>query len=238
MTDSQLRDRAKQLAREAGIENFKSSDGWLANFKKRHSIKLSNVSHEPQDPDQVGINRATSVLQKIIDELGFHPQDVFNFGETGLYFRAQPVKNVVTIPLRIRKLQKDRITIGFCLNATGEEKLKLVVVYKSKSPRCFGGWNPESLVHYHYNNHARMTNNVSKHLRSSLFIVCFILFAQTICFLSKTRRKKLIIQDKKKERNCCFVSVSSLFPLLNPIPFDFISSDPVALTISITIVYD
>ncbi|KAG6550333.1 hypothetical protein Mapa_008296 [Marchantia paleacea] len=160
MTDSQLRDRAKQLAREAGIEDFKASDGWLANFKKRHSIKLSNVTHEPQDADQAGINRATSVLQKIIDELGFQPQDVFNFGETGLYFRAQPVKTLATIPLRVRKLQKDRITIGFCLNATGEEKLKLVVVYKTKQPRCFAGWNPDTLVHYHHNNHARMTNTV------------------------------------------------------------------------------
>ena len=37
------------------------------------------------------------------------------------------------------KQQKDRLTILFCCNSDGSEKLEPVVVGKFKNPRCFKG---------------------------------------------------------------------------------------------------
>lgn len=35
-------------------------------------------------------------------------------------------------------MQKDRITLSVCVNATGTDKLKLLVIHTAKRPRDFG----------------------------------------------------------------------------------------------------
>ena len=44
-------------------------------------------------------------------------------------------------------MQKDRITLSMCVNATGTDKLKLVI-HTAKRPRDFGRtWQPTEFVH-------------------------------------------------------------------------------------------
>ena len=56
------------------------------------------------------------------------------------------------------KMHKDRITISVCVNATGNDRLKLVVIHTAKRPRDFGRvWQPSEFVDYFSNTKAWMT---------------------------------------------------------------------------------
>ena len=52
----------------------------------------------------------------------------------------------------------ERISIGVCCNASGNDKLKLLLISKVKRPRCFGKvFDPNNIVHYYNNEKAWMT---------------------------------------------------------------------------------
>ena len=46
IVDRLLVEKAKAIAEKMHISDFKASDGWLANFKRRHNIKLQRPHGE------------------------------------------------------------------------------------------------------------------------------------------------------------------------------------------------
>ena len=54
---------------------------------------------------------------------GFHPDDVFNCDETGLFFRALPDKTLAQRTQNVKggKQSKERLTVLLCCSATGEK---------------------------------------------------------------------------------------------------------------------
>jgi hypothetical protein len=84
--------------------------------------------------------------------------DVFNADETGLFFKCLPDK---TLTFKYEKCHggkhsKERVTLLLATNMDGSEKIKLLLIGKSKNPRCFRGtkWLP---VDYESNSKAWMT---------------------------------------------------------------------------------
>lgn len=78
-------------------------------------------------------------LQEILNS--YEPRDVFNVDEMGLFYKELPSK---TLAYRGEactggKRSKERITVLVGANMAGDEKLKLLVVGKSRHPRCFKG---------------------------------------------------------------------------------------------------
>ena len=71
---------------------------------------------------------------------GYEPEDVYNMNKVGLYFRAHLNKTLAQRKAKGRKLQKERVTLALVVNSTGTNKLKLLVIYTFKQPRCFGRW--------------------------------------------------------------------------------------------------
>ncbi len=59
--------------------------------------------------------------------------------------------------MNIKKINKDRITVAIIANADGSERIKPIVIGKHQKPRCFGKWNPNSIVSYYFNSNAWMT---------------------------------------------------------------------------------
>ena len=46
-------------------------------------------------------------------------------------------------------IQKDRITVAVCVNATGTDRMKLIVIHIAKRPRDFGKtWQASDFVDY------------------------------------------------------------------------------------------
>ena len=69
---------------------------------------------------------------------GYAPAGIFNMDETGYFYRAlsNSTLNKVSQKCKGGKLAKDRITVALTCSAAGE-KLKPLVIGKSKNPRCF-----------------------------------------------------------------------------------------------------
>ena len=57
-----------------------------------------------------------------------------------------PVTTIGPGRLPGRKVQKDRVTFLARTNVDGSEKFPLLVIGRSKQPKCFGSDDPESLV--------------------------------------------------------------------------------------------
>ena len=87
-------------------------------------------------------------------------EDVYNMDETGLYFRAHPNKTLAQGKVKGRKLQKERVTLALAANSTRNHKLKLVVIYTSKQPRCLGRWHPHEYVRWHSNKTTWMKGDI------------------------------------------------------------------------------
>ena len=70
---------------------------------------------------------------------GYHPQDIFNADETGLYWREIPDGKLSFKGAEVSgaKIAKDGRTLLLACNTDGSEKLGLLVIGKNKNPRCF-----------------------------------------------------------------------------------------------------
>jgi hypothetical protein len=79
----------------------------------------------------------------------YAPEDVYNMDETGLYFRAHPNKRLAQGKVKGWKLHNELVTLALVVNSTGTDKLKLLMIYMSKQPRCFGRWQPHEYVWWH-----------------------------------------------------------------------------------------
>jgi hypothetical protein len=82
----------------------------------------------------------------------------YNADETGLYFRATPEHTYLFKNESAKgfKYSKERVTVLCCANMKGE-KPDLLVIGKSKSPRCFRGVGSLP-VDYYSNANAWMTS--------------------------------------------------------------------------------
>jgi len=72
---------------------------------------------------------------------------VYNCDETGLCWKALPSKTMASQREKTtpgHKGNKERITILACANATGDHKLKLTMIGKSKKPHVVKDLNPRA----------------------------------------------------------------------------------------------
>ncbi|XP_052696183.1 tigger transposable element-derived protein 4-like [Crassostrea angulata] len=142
--DSQGPERASLRApthRQKLGDDFKFTIGWLERFKGRHSITFKRVCGESKSvADGTDAMKAwASSLQTILAE--YSPSDIFNADETGLFFRLLPDKTLEFkgVDCHGGKNSKERVTVMVWSNMSGNEKLPLLVIGKSKKPRCFKG---------------------------------------------------------------------------------------------------
>lgn len=112
------------------LDTFKASNGWLEKFRNRHAISFRKINGESASVDNSTVEEWTNRLSTILD--GYHPSDVFNADETGLFYRATPDRSLVlsTEECKGGKKGKERVTVLLCSNLTGTEKLKPVVIGK------------------------------------------------------------------------------------------------------------
>ncbi|XP_070537736.1 tigger transposable element-derived protein 4-like [Ptychodera flava] len=157
-----MQTKAEELSKKLNHLDFKASNGWLERFKSRHGISFKSVCGEAASVDESVVSDwVTSKLPKLLD--GFHPRDVFNADETGLYFRLMPDK---TLSFKNEvcsggKKSKERVTVMLGANMDGSEKLKPMVIGKSKKPQCFKNLDVNSLpVIYEANQSAWMTSDI------------------------------------------------------------------------------
>lgn len=155
-----MKAKAEKFAEELGLTAFKASEGWLGKFKQRHHINYGKINGEAQSVDRnVTHDWIYRVWPKLKEK--YAPSDTFNADETGIFFKLTPDK---TLKFKAEKcvggkLSKERITVLVAANMSGTEKRKLLVIGKSKNPRCFK--NIKQLpVTYKANKSAWMTSQI------------------------------------------------------------------------------
>lgn len=152
--------KANDFAAIQGKENFKCSESWITRFRARHNIVFGKISGESGSVQpEVTQNWLETVWPEI--RKGFKDDEIFNADETGLFFKITPDR---TLKFRGEKCQggkmsKERITVLVTANMTGTVKKKLLVIGKSKKPRCFKNINRLPVI-YRHNKRAWMVSDL------------------------------------------------------------------------------
>ncbi|GBP49756.1 Tigger transposable element-derived protein 4 [Eumeta japonica] len=154
--------KAENFAEELGLAAFKASEGWLGKFKQRHHINYGKISGEARSVDT---NMTHDWINKVWSKFKekYAPSDIFNADEAGIFYKLTPDKTLKFKGEKCvgGKLSKERITVLVAANMDGTEKRKLMVIGKSKNPRCFK--NITKLpVTYKANKSAWMTSQLLK----------------------------------------------------------------------------
>ncbi|XP_067389653.1 major centromere autoantigen B [Emydura macquarii macquarii] len=133
-----LKEKARQLAAELGVSGFKASDGWLSRWKKRFAGALGQERGAQRPADKAAAERwRCENLPRLLEQ--FAPADIYNAAETGLclkglWERRHAEKNDKRGG---GPASKDRVTVLVCANLDGSDKRPLLMIGKSKRPRCF-----------------------------------------------------------------------------------------------------
>lgn len=155
-----VQQKAKDLAELLHHENFTASDGWLHRFRNRFGISAKAICGESASVPIETVNLwRTGEIRKLI--AAYSEDDIFNADETGMFYQLLPHRTLAAKndPCKGGKKSKERLTVHFCCNASGTEKLKPWVIGKSLNPRCFK--NVKSLpCEYRANKRAWMTHNI------------------------------------------------------------------------------
>ncbi|XP_043261362.1 jerky protein homolog-like [Colletes gigas] len=129
ITDLLLQKQAQEMARQfKGSTEFKASMGWLAKFKNRHNIRLINIFGDKGSTDVAAAEDFAASFTHKLKEENIRYENVYKIDETGLTWKA--------IPMKQKQLKKDRVSFCLCSNATGTHKLTPLFIYKYKNPRA------------------------------------------------------------------------------------------------------
>ena len=130
----------KKSLPEVDHGDFKASRGWFEKFKGRTGIH-SVVRHgEASSADKAAAEKFVGEFGKFVDSEGYTPQQVFNCDETGLFWKRMPNRTFITKEEKAlpgHKPMKDRLTLMLCANASGDFKVKPMLIYHSETPRAF-----------------------------------------------------------------------------------------------------
>ncbi|XP_043929608.1 tigger transposable element-derived protein 6-like [Protopterus annectens] len=146
VTDAILTKKACYFGSKMGVTDFTYSTGCLSRFKARYDISMKVICGESEGVDPVTVAVGHYETRQIISQ--YSANDVYNCDESALFFRTPPGKILSAGLVCGTKRYKDRVTVMFCCNATGTNKRKVLVIGKSKQPRCFQNFSVQLYVDY------------------------------------------------------------------------------------------
>lgn len=187
--------RLKEIGESSINPDFVGSKGWLEKFKKRYAIHNVKIEGESASADHEAAKTYPHKIQKIIEEQGYTPHQVFNADETALWWKKMPNRTFISKKEKSAagfKASKDRITLLLCSNASGDLMTKPLLVNKSLNPRVLKGVNKNNLpVHWRANSKAWVT----KELFKDWFFNCFVPEVENYLMKNNLSFKVLLLLD-------------------------------------------
>ncbi len=84
-----IKAKAEEVAKNLGETNFKASSGWWEKVRKRNSIGKSIRLHgEAGEIDHQQIKERMDEIRRDLEK--YDPENIYNWDETGLYFKLIP----------------------------------------------------------------------------------------------------------------------------------------------------
>ena len=160
-------------------ETFTASKGWFQKFRSRHDFHNVKMKGEAASADIEGAEKFILEFKNIIAEGNYSEHQIINVDETSKFYRAGPTKCFAPRDSEKKvsgtKIRKERVTLMVGGNASGDLKLKPLVIGKVETPHCFkvNKINRARLpVHYRFNKTAWMTKAIFRDWFANCFIPC------------------------------------------------------------------
>lgn len=120
-----IQERARLEARRMNLHEFSASDGWFRNWRKRNDIGRSvRLWGEAGDHTEAEFRESMTEMRESLED--FSRDNTFNMDETGLFYKTMPAKTYLGVDESRKTVRgtkalkaKDRVTLLFCVNATG-----------------------------------------------------------------------------------------------------------------------
>lgn len=170
MSGELIKEKALRLYNAQKMENpslttspdFCASNGWFDRFRNRHSLKNIKMKGESASADKEAAERYPPELKQIIENGGYTADQVTNADETGLNWKRMPSRTYTLEGSAAGyKEAKERITLMFCCNASGDKLFKPLVINNALRPRSMKGMDMNELsVHWRANRKAWMTRAI------------------------------------------------------------------------------
>ncbi|KAI0999346.1 hypothetical protein K3495_g8852 [Podosphaera aphanis] len=109
-------------------------NGWLGSFKKRYGIKS-----QPRHGEDGSVNEAVVTQQLVqVQEMAteYHPDDIYNYDESGLFWKMTPERGLSSTSVTGSKKNKAKVTAHYCCNTSGRDKVPIWFIGTSANPRC------------------------------------------------------------------------------------------------------
>ncbi|XP_033215441.1 tigger transposable element-derived protein 2-like [Belonocnema kinseyi] len=123
-----------------GPKTFKASNGWLDRFKKRFCIRNVRTKEGKFFNDPSGAAEFAQTLKAKIKSENLNLENIYNANESGISWQQLMA---CTSSLNSEEEEssgssecKERTTGLFCANAMGSNRIPLLIIGKSRIPRC------------------------------------------------------------------------------------------------------
>ena len=155
-------------------EEFKASNGWWQKFCQRMNMGSVKLHGESGSADYEATEKYPEKLKKIIEEGGYTEDQIFHADETGVFWKAPPTRTIMQKTKGQAmglKLSKSRCTLLCGGNASGDLKLKPLLIHTSENPRSMNKVNKLKLpVYWASNKKAWMTSTLFENWYRNHFI--------------------------------------------------------------------
>ena len=113
----------------------------MESFRRHHNIGFYTKSGERGDVSEPVVSDWIEKLPNLVE--GYDPKDIYNMGETGLFFHTTRGETLYEKGKDCSggKKTKVRLTASLCANMIGVKE-KPLVIWKYQNPHCFKGINP------------------------------------------------------------------------------------------------
>ncbi|XP_029648022.1 jerky protein homolog [Octopus sinensis] len=145
VSGSMLLAKAKDFKEKLGLNtSLIFSDGWLTRFKMRHGIGKLDLTAEkqPRESETAIATVYSSTFDELVNQYHLTPDQIYNADETCLYWKCLPEKisaNSDEANASFSKYNKERLAVLMCANASGQHRLKLLVIGKLNRPKSLKG---------------------------------------------------------------------------------------------------
>ena len=123
----------ENCSEEATNETFLASHGWYLNFKKR--LGMHNTPSNKSSIDEDSIIEFPDKLKEIIKKGGYKDEEIFSASKIRLFWKKMPSKTYLARNKNFQsrfKTSQDHLTLLLCGNASGNLKLKPLLVYHAE----------------------------------------------------------------------------------------------------------
>ena len=136
MTTALIKLKAQKLAQLLNCGgNLKFSNGWYQSFAKRNGLKGYTIHGESGDAQMEGTEEQVATIKAKI--ASYSLDDVYNMDETAYLYNLAPDKTIAQRQIEGAKKDKTRLTLAVTCNATGSDRVELLILGHAERPSCF-----------------------------------------------------------------------------------------------------